>query len=99
MIYINSAWQYWDGSSWNKINATDNKVIYTYASRLTGLKEASNAFINSTSTSSPESRIGVTAFSTSNSSVNSLTEVGSNPEGLLKNVNKLFADGGTSPGE
>lgn len=97
MLYLNNMWQYWDGRGWEAIDENSSTIIYTYASRLTGLKEASNAFIASTSAASPESKIGVTAFNTSNSNVYDLKEVGNDPESLLKSVNKMFADGGTSP--
>lgn len=97
MFYLNNMWQYWNGSSWKAIDKNSSTIIYTYASRLTGLKEASSAFIASTSAASPESKIGVTAFNISNSNVYDLKEVGNNPESILKSVNKIFADGGTSP--
>ncbi len=55
LIYINDTWKYYNGSSWVNVpdkisgyygNKKDNNTtIYTLDSGLTGLKEASSAFI------------------------------------------------------
>lgn len=99
MIYIEDSWQYWNKSKgiWDKVANNSEQVIYTHGSRLTGLKEATTAFVTSTAAVSPESMIGVTNFNTSSSTVSGLKNVGSGATELVKDINKIFADGGTSP--
>ena len=64
-----------------------------------GLKEVANAFIASTATSSPKSRIGLATFNSSGNLEQELTEVGSSKDSLIKTTDSIRAAGGTSPQE
>ena len=85
--------------------STDCK-IYTASTttRLNALKESVNQFIDDTKQKSPNSKIGITAFSSAgygdHGSTMDLTEVGvdDNAQDLKKFVNELDANGGTDPG-
>lgn len=89
--------------------STDCK-IYTKSTttRLNALKESVNQFIDDTKQKSPNSKIGITAFSSAgygadrgdHGSTMDLTEVGvgDNAQDLKKFVNELDANGGTDPG-
>lgn len=96
MIYLNDLdqWIYYDQSRWSKVQSDSSTKIYTLDSRLNGLKEAANAFIASTATSSPKSRIGLATFNSSGHLEQELTEVGS-----IKTTDSIHAAGGTSPQE
>lgn len=81
--------------------------IYTSPStttRLDALKSSVNQFIDDTKAKSPNSKIGITAFSSAgygdHGSTKDLTEVGvgDNAQDLKKFVNELNANGGTDPG-
>ena len=80
--------------------------IYTASTttRLDALKSSVNQFIDDTKAKSPNSKIGITAFSSANrgnhGSTKDLTEVGAgnNAQNLKKFVNELNANGGTDPG-
>ena len=81
--------------------------IYTSPStttRLDALKSSVNQFIDDTKAKSPNSKIGITAFSSAgygdHGSTMDLTEVGvgDNAQDLKKFVNELNANGGADPG-
>lgn len=80
--------------------------IYTASTttRLAALKNSVNQFIDDTKAKSPNSKIGITAFSSegysNHGSTKDLTEVGvgDNAQDLKKFVNALNANGGTDPG-
>lgn len=80
--------------------------IYTASTttRLAALKNSVNQFIDDTAAKSPNSKIGITAFSSSgfgdHNKTKDLTEVGAakNAQDLKSFVNALKADGGTDPG-
>ena len=109
MIYIDGAWKYYNGTQWeNPVNIN----VYTWDSRITALKEAAIAFIKDTATKSPKSKIGIatfdgyatvdwwtTSYFTRGNLIQSIQEVGSQPSGMIKNICKITADGGTSPQE
>lgn len=109
MIYIDGAWKYYNGTQWeNPVNTN----VYTWDSRITALKEAAIAFIKDTATKSPKSKIGIatfdgyatvdwwtTSYFTRGNLIQSIQEVGSQPSGMIKNICKITADGGTSPQE
>lgn len=97
MIYLNKQWIYYDGSSWQNVSSDSRTKIYTLNSSLNGLKEAANAFIASTATSSPKSQIGLATFNTSGYLKQGLTEVGSSKDSLIKATDSMYAAGGTSP--
>ena len=99
MIYLNDRdqWIYYSGSQWIKVPSNSRTYIYTLDSRLNGLKEAANAFIASTATSSPKSRIGLATFNFSGSRKQRLTEVGSSKDSLIKTTDSIYAANGTSP--
>lgn len=101
MIYLNdlNQWIYYDQSRWSKVQSDSSTKIYTLDSRLNGLKEAANAFIASTATSSPKSRIGLATFNSSGHLEQELTEVGSSKDSLIKTTDSIHAAGGTSPQE
>ena len=92
-------WSYASDSKYN------NCVIYTRTTRLDALKTAVNQFIDDTSKKSPNSKIGITVFSSSGygdhgDSV-SLGIVGGEDSAKVSElktfVNKLNANGGTDP--
>lgn len=70
--------------------------------KLAALKNSVNQFIDDTKTNSPDSKIGITAFSSEGygdhgKSTEGLMEVGTNSSTLITFVNKLNASGGTDP--
>lgn len=97
MIYLNDQWIYYNESQWKEVPSNSRTYIYTLDSRLNGLKEAANAFIASTATSSPQSRIGLATFNFSGSLKQGLTEVGSSKDSLIKTTDSIYAANGTSP--
>ena len=97
---------YWYvGNNWN--SATDSKYsnckIYSRDTqkKLKALQDAVNQFITDTAAKSPDSKIGITAFSSSgygdHGKNKELLKVGDNKEVLQDSVNKLEAKGGTDP--
>ena len=97
---------YWYvGNNWN--SATDSKYsnckIYSRDTqkKLKALQDAVNQFITDTAAKSPDSKIGITAFSSSgygdHGKNKELLKVGDNKEVLQDFVNKLEAKGGTDP--
>ena len=107
MIYINDTWKYYNGSSWVNIpdkisgyygNKMDNNTtIYTLDSGLTGLKEASSAFISATAESSENSRIGVATFNAYGNNLSNLVNARDNKNSLKQTIASIYAAGGTSP--
>lgn len=99
---------YVDGALFGKLakNYSTDCKIYTASTttRLNALKESVNQFIDDTKQKSPNSKIGITAFSSAgyddHGSTMDLTEVGvgNNAQDLKSFVDKLNADGGTDPG-
>ena len=102
--YYGYGW-YVDGRSKAERYSKDCK-IYTKSTttRLDALKNSVNQFIDDTKQKSPNSKIGITAFSSAgyddHGSTMDLTEVGvgDNAQKLKDFVNKLNAEGGTDPG-
>ena len=106
MIYINDTWKYYNGSSWKNIpdkvssgwNQRDSDtIIYTLDSGLTGLKEASSAFILATAESSENSRIGVATFNAYGNNLSNLVNARDNKDSLKQKIASIYAAGGTSP--
>lgn len=106
MIYVDGKWQYYNGSSWKTLSNNSNRMVYTWNSRITALKEAAIAFIKDTASKSPNSKIGITTFdgyrynyytATRGNEIQEITKVGSSPSSMIKAVSKITADGGTSP--
>lgn len=113
-LYYSSFYRKWrviDGL-WRKDaeEYSEKCKIYTASTttRLNALKESVNQFIDDTKQKSPNSKIGITAFSSAgygadrgdHGSTMDLTEVGvgDNAQDLKKFVNELDANGGTDPG-
>lgn len=97
---------YWYvGNNWN--SATDSKYsnckIYSRDTqkKLKALQDAVNQFITDTAAKSPDSKIGITAFSSKgygdHGENKDLLKVGDNKEVLQDFVNGLNANGGTDP--
>lgn len=99
MIYLDGKWIYFNGSAWKDMNSSDTTAIYTIDSSLTGLKEASKAFIASVALNSPSSKIGVATFNSTGKLEQSLCGVGDNKNELIKKVSSVYALAGTSPQE
>lgn len=97
MIYLDGTWVYFDGSTWKNINSSDTTAIYTIDSSLTGLKEASKAFIASVALNSPSSKIWVATFNSTGKLEQPLCGVGDNKNALIKKVSSVYALAGTSP--
>ena len=83
---------------------SDCKIYTKITTRLDASKYSVNQFIDDTKAKSPNSKIGITAFSSAgygdHGSTMDLTEVGvgDNAQNLKKFVNELDANGGTDPG-
>lgn len=106
MIYIENKWQYYsDGwnAKWKEVYNGSKTNVYTRASRLTGVKEALNSFVKSIAENSPNIKLGVTTFSSSDHDNNRvlvpLKAVGENKVSIIKDINKVNAVGGTNPGK
>lgn len=105
MIYHGGKWIYyyngWLGNvGWQDVPQNSERNVYICDSRLSGLKEAATTFINSANAASQENRIGIVSFSTSakiNSNIHNVNASGT--DALVKAVNQLTANGGTSPNE
>lgn len=103
MRYMNGKWQYYD-NEWNDCPAPagSDKKIYTWESRETALKEASSSFLETMAINSPESKVGIATFSSTNydnggtldKAINTISEI---PSDLVKAINSLLATGGTMP--
>lgn len=102
MINVGNKWMYyytdWNGGNWEEIRDSDTTSIYEWPSRITALKEVVNQFIRNTATSSPESNIGLAPFNTAvTNATNTLLNVDTNKNELIKNVSRLSVTDGTSP--
>ena len=102
---IREAGWYVDGEDAAKY---DGYKIYTRSSttRMQALKDSVNQFIEDTAANSPNSKIGITVFSSNhkeypgcNGQSIDLMDVSieSNKQSLISFVNKLYAEGGTDP--
>ena len=106
------SWQYpWSGE-WYIGNTRASKCPNTYEiytketvsmTRLDALKKSVDQFITDTASKSPDSKIGITAFSSThtsqvnNGSTKELVSAGANKDALIKFADKLKAGGGTKP--
>ena len=100
MIYHGGKWIYYYRRKWKDVPQNSQKYVYKCDSRLSGLKEAATTFINSANAASQENRIGIVSFSTSAKIKSNIQYVNaSGTDALVKAVNQLTADGGTSPNE
>ncbi len=97
----NYYWQKFVDNSWQNVDSDD--VIYkrTTQKRLAALKNAVNTFITDTEKTSPTSKIGATAFSSSgygdHGETKDLATIKGYSSTLTNWVNKLTANGGTDP--
>ena len=110
MKYYEESWWYEAGWYVGDYKAetyrSDCKIYTKITTRLDALKYSVNQFIDDTKAKSPNSKIGITAFSSSgynnHKKTKDLTEVGAantnNAQDLKDFVNKLNANGGTDPG-
>lgn len=110
MKYYEESWWYEAGWYVGDYKAetyrSDCKIYTKITTRLDALKYSVNQFIDDTKAKSPNSKIGITAFSSSgynnHKKTKDLTEVGAantnNAQELKDFVNKLNAKGGTDPG-
>lgn len=102
MIYHGGKWIYYyrRNAEWKDVPQNSQNYVYKCDSRLSGLKEAATTFINSANAASQENRIGIVSFSTSAKIKSNIQYVNaSGTDALVKAVNQLTADGGTSPNE
>lgn len=91
----------------NASSCPDTYKIYTKKTvsmtRLDALKKSVDQFITDTASKSPDSKIGITAFSSTdesqkdNGSTKELVSAGANKDALIKFADKLEAGGGTKP--
>ena len=97
----------WYIGSNNASSYPDTYKIYTKKTvsmtRLDALKKSVDQFITDTASKSPDSKIGITAFSSTdesqkdNGSTKELVSAGANKDALIKFADKLEAGGGTKP--
>lgn len=106
MKYINGEWKYYSGSKWASIDNNSTTNVYSWASRISALKEAASSFVSGIAAKSPESKVGLASFYGVGSGYNSYTtgvvkeklnQVSTNETQLLYDINAMVADGGTSP--
>lgn len=100
--YIDGQWKKYVDGSYQSIS--DSDVIAAWTSKISALKDAASGFVTGISDTSPDSLVGIATFygigngwnsSTEGKLNHSLSKVNKNE--MLKSVNALFADGGTSP--
>lgn len=100
--YIDGQWKKYMDGSYQSIS--DSDVMATWTSKISALKDAASGFVTGISDTSPDSLVGIATFygigngwnsSTEGKLNHSLSKVNKNE--MLKSVNALFADGGTSP--
>lgn len=100
--YIDGQWKKYVDGSYQSIS--DSDVMATWTSKISALKDAASGFVTGISDTSPDSLVGIATFygigngwnsSTEGKLNHSLSKVNKNE--MLKSVNALFADGGTSP--
>ena len=95
------------GDNWSQTKADDSTYngckIYLKKTekKLTALQNAVKQFITDTANKSPDSKIGITAFSSagygSHGKTEDLQKAGDNKENLTRFVDSLVANGGTDP--
>lgn len=109
--YQTMSYSWWDGEWYigrkNASSCPDTYKIYTKKTvsmtRLDALKKSVDQFITDTASKSPDSKIGITAFSSTdesqkdNGSTKELVSAGANKDALIKFADKLEAGGGTKP--
>lgn len=104
--YGRTGW-YIDDDWWSQTKADDSTYngckIYLKKTekKLTALQNAVKQFITDTANKSPDSKIGITAFSSagygSHGKTEDLQKAGDNKENLTRFVDSLVANGGTDP--
>ena len=100
--YIDGQWKKYVDGSYQSI--ADSDVIAAWTSKISALKDAASGFVTGISDTSPDSLVGIATFYGIGNGWNSSTEgklnhglSKVNKNEMLKSVNALFADGGTSP--
>ena len=100
--YIDGQWKKYVDGSYQSIS--DSDVIAAWTSKISALKDAASGFVTGISDTSPDSLVGIATFYGIGNGWNSSTEgklnhglSKVNKNEMLKSVNALFADGGTSP--
>lgn len=100
--YIDGQWKKYVDGSYQSISDSDVMAVWT--SKISALKDAASGFVTGISDTSPDSLVGIATFygigngwnnSTEGKLNHGLSKVNKNE--MLKSVNALFADGGTSP--
>ncbi len=104
LYYYNNKW-YVQVGYWGD-DAADNKYagckIYNYiTTRMEALRDSVKQFIEDTAVNSPNSKIGITVYSSEgygcNGTSTDLVNVGDNKKTLITFVDELYAYGGTDP--
>lgn len=108
--YYDDYWRtgWYIGDDWKSLIKADDSTyngckIYLKKTeeKLTALQNAVKQFITDTANKSPDSKIGITAFSSagygSHGKTEDLQKAGDNKENLTKFVDSLVANGGTDP--
>ena len=99
---IDGQWKKYVNGSYQSIS--DSDVIATWTSKISALKDAASGFVTGISDTSPDSLVGIATFygigdewnsSTEGKLNHGLSKVNKNE--MIKSINALFADGGTSP--
>lgn len=100
--YIDGQWKKYEDGSYQSIS--DSDVMAAWTSKISALKDAASGFVTGISDTSPDSLVGIATFYGIGNGWNSSTEgklnhglSKVNKNEMLKSVNALFADGGTSP--
>lgn len=100
--YIDGQWKKYVDGSYQSIS--DSDVIAAWMSKISALKDAASGFVTGISDTSPDSLVGIATFYGIGNGWNSSTEgklnhglSKVNKDEMLKSINALFADGGTSP--
>lgn len=100
--YIDGQWKKYVDDSYQSIS--DSDVIAAWTSKISALKDAASGFVTGISDTSPDSLVGIATFYGIGNGWNSSTEgklnhglSKVNKDEMLKSINALFADGGTSP--
>lgn len=100
--YIDGLWKKYVDGSYQSISESDVMAVWT--SKISALKDAASGFVTGISDTSPDSLVGIATFYGIGNGWNSSTEgklnhglSKVNKNEMLKSVNALFADGGTSP--
>lgn len=100
--YIDGQWKKYVDGSYQSIS--DSDVMAAWTSKISALKDAASGFVTGISDTSPDSLVGIATFYGIGNGWNSSTEgklnhglSKVNKNEMLKSVNALSADGGTSP--